>query len=461
LGTGELRFPEPAPASEEAVEQAAARLKAAGRKGCLFLGGEALIADHGALQNLGRCAAATGATMLMENAFARADRGADLPSVARIPYFPRDAKRALDRFDFILLVGARKPVALFGYEDGPSQLIGERSGQGVVSLEDPDVPALTKRLMGRLNASATPFKTPAPVKRPEATGPLDATKLCAVIANLQPENAIIVDEALTSSTNYESFSATCPRFSHLALTGGAIGFGPPSALGAAIACPDRRVINFQADGSGLYSVQALWSQAQEEADVVTIVCRNEQYNILKVELDVQKIGPDRRGSNTRKMCGVGGVDWVAVARGFGVPSTRVTTAEELTAELAEALKRKGPTLIEAMLVPGLEHVPCALTYDEPAPAPAPAPAPEPEPAPTPPRPTGVDTGTMTGEDAPPEDLFKDYQDPEEVGELPSGLDQIASGVLEQGKEVIRATSFNSFFRDLNFKMPDLNWDDDE
>ena len=112
-----------------------------------------------------------------------------------------------------------------------------------------------------------------------------------VVAALQPEGAIVVDESLTSGNAYWDASRGCPRFSHLTLTGGAIGCGPPLSVGAAIACPDRQVINLQADGSAMYSLQALWTQAREKLNVLTVVCANRTYAILKVEMAKQRITP--------------------------------------------------------------------------------------------------------------------------------------------------------------------------
>ena len=123
------------------------------------------------------------------------------------------------------------------------------------------------------------------------SGRLTASALCQIVAALQPAEAIIVDESLTSGNSYWDHSKGCPPFSHLTLTGGAIGCGPPLAVGTALACPERKVINLQADGSCMYSIQALWTQAREKLDVVNIICANRTYAILKVEMAKQRITP--------------------------------------------------------------------------------------------------------------------------------------------------------------------------
>ncbi len=180
-------------------------------------------------------------------------------------------------------------------------------------------------------------------------GALNAQSVSAVIARLQPANCIIMDEALTVGTPYFDASRRAPRFSHLMLTGGAIGEGPGAATGAAIACPDRKVINFQSDGCGAYSVQAFWTQARENLDVVTIIGSNRSYNILRVEL--LRAGVTRAGPIARSMSNLDRpfLDWVKIGEGFGVPSVAVDTAEALARELERALLQKGPRLIEAIM----------------------------------------------------------------------------------------------------------------
>jgi acetolactate synthase I/II/III large subunit len=187
----------------------------------------------------------------------------------------------------------------------------------------------------------------APADMP--TGALDAQSVSAVIARLQPVNCIIIEEALTVGTPYFYASKNAPRFTHLMLTGGAIGEGPGAATGAAVACPNRKVINFQSDGCGAYSVQALWTQAREHLDVVTIIGANRSYNILNVEL--QRAGITYPGRVACSMTGLDDphLDWVKIGEGFGVPSVAVDTAETLSRELEKALKQKGPRLIEAIM----------------------------------------------------------------------------------------------------------------
>ncbi|PSC72378.1 acetolactate synthase large subunit [Micractinium conductrix] len=340
------------------VREAAAALRACPRgKAALYIGGAACLAEGDALPNVGRIAAATGAALLCENAFARLDRGAGLPTPARLPYFPQDAAAALAPYHLLLVLDARRPVANFGYDGAPSQLVTlpdeavwEFDSRGV------DLPALLALLAAEVGGhSVTPgvnccgvFAT---LDRPALpTGRLTAAALCQTVATLQPEGTILVDESLTSGGTYFNHSAACPPFTHLTLTGGAIGAGIPLALGAAVACPDRVVINLQADGSGMYSLQGLWSQAREGARVITIICSNRSYAILKVEMARERITPST-GKAARALTELGTppIDWVSLAQGMGVPGSRAATCEELAAALTAALARQGPSLIEAAL----------------------------------------------------------------------------------------------------------------
>jgi acetolactate synthase-1/2/3 large subunit len=203
-----------------------------------------------------------------------------------------------------------------------------------------------------LAAIAAPDATPALLEasRPELpTGPLDTRAMSAVSGALLPENAILVDEALTSGIGLAELTGGGPRHDWLTLTGGAIGDGLPMALGAAVACPDRPVIGVQADGSAMYTISALWSYAREQADITTVICNNGSYAILEFEL--ARVGAAGDGERARKLLDLGSpdLDFVALATGMGVPATRATTAEEFADQLDRALAEPGPHLIDAVL----------------------------------------------------------------------------------------------------------------
>jgi acetolactate synthase-1/2/3 large subunit len=191
-----------------------------------------------------------------------------------------------------------------------------------------------------------------PLRREELRlplGKLTAEKACSVLAALQPEDAIIVDEGITSGIPYYPLTAGAPPHAVLTIAGGSIGYGMPCSVGAALASPSRPVINFQADGSAMYTVQALWTEARERLNVKTLICSNRGYNIIRVEL--QRAGITDAGPNALSLADIDrpGLNWVNIASGMGVPATSVDTAEGLARELKRVLAESGPSLIEMII----------------------------------------------------------------------------------------------------------------
>jgi acetolactate synthase-1/2/3 large subunit len=283
----------------------------------------------------------------------RVERGGDLPSAPRLPYFPEEATEALAQGSSVVLAGARPPIAFFGYPDLPSELVPP--GMPVQTLAEAgaqDAADALERLAELLGAGEGGARI-----RPSAGGdpppspdePLTPVSLSRVLAAAQPEGAIVVDEGLTVSAFYVAASGGAARHSYLALTGGAIGFGLPAATGAAIACPDRPVLALQADGSGMYTAQALWTHAREGLDVTTLVCANRTYRILIEELRRAGVEEPQPGAQGMTSLGDPPLDWVALARGMGVPAARATTAGELSTELRRALAEPGPHVVEMVL----------------------------------------------------------------------------------------------------------------
>jgi acetolactate synthase-1/2/3 large subunit len=335
-------FPRPDAARVEAI---ARRLRES-RSGALLLGLGAL--REAGLRAAARVAAATGAALLCEVFPTRIERGAGLPRVEKLPYFPEQAQQRLAGCDSLVLAGAREPVSFFGYPGVASRIAPDGAATSLAS-PDEDAAAALEALADALGAPARAPSAAGPALPPAPTGALTPAALGAALARLQPENAIVVDEGATSGLPYFAAAEAAPPHSYLALTGGAIGQGLPCATGAAIACPDRKVISLQADGSGFYTLQALWTQAREQLDVVTLICANRAYRILQVELG--RAGNAEPGPQARSLTDLSNPtpDWTALAKGFGVPATRAQTAEELTRQLAAALATPGPALIEVIL----------------------------------------------------------------------------------------------------------------
>jgi len=316
------------------------------RRAALLLGARGL--RRRGLDAAGRIAAASGCALLAETFPARMERGAGVPAVTKLPYFPEDARELLGRFESLVLAGAPSPVAFFGYPNLPSSLVPESCAPLLLAEPREDVAAALEALADALGAGR--LASVANMLPPAlATGHLDAARLGAALASAQPEGAIVVDEGLTSALPWTLASLGAAPHTLLSLTGGAIGQGLPCATGAAIACPDRPVIALQADGSGLYTLQSLWTQAHEGLNVTTVVCANRSYRILRIEL--ARAGIAQPGPKALALTGFEqpAPDWVALGRGFGVPAERVETAEALRSALLRALDEPGPHLIEAVL----------------------------------------------------------------------------------------------------------------
>jgi acetolactate synthase-1/2/3 large subunit len=336
------------PRVDGARVDAAARALRAAERATLLLGGRAL--RETGLRAAARVAAVTGARLLCETFPARQERGRELPRLERLPYFPERAIGALSGVDALILAGARDPVATFGYPNTESRLappdavVAELSGRG----EDPA--AGLEELADALAAPPEPPIGP-PAELPNTPGgsSLDPAAIGALLARAQPEHAIVVDEGATSSLPYSFAADAAPPHTTLGLTGGAIGQGLPVAVGAAVACPDRKVIALQADGGGLYTPQALWTQAREGLDITTLICSNRRYRILQIEL--RRAGIAEPGANARALTDLSHpeIDWVALGRSLGVPSARADSAADLARELDRAIAAPGPHLIEMVL----------------------------------------------------------------------------------------------------------------
>jgi acetolactate synthase-1/2/3 large subunit len=187
------------------------------------------------------------------------------------------------------------------------------------------------------------------VVRPDLPqGILTAKHAGIILAALQPENAIIVNESITSGGAYLPLAASSPPHTLLMLPGGAIGYGIPCAVGAAIACPLRPVINFQADGSAMYTLQALWMQARESLNITTLICSNRSYDILKLEFARAGVTPGPSAQTLTDLANPE-IGWVQISKGMGVPAVKVDTCEVLAKELKKALNEPGPHLIEMCL----------------------------------------------------------------------------------------------------------------
>jgi acetolactate synthase-1/2/3 large subunit len=334
-----------APVASEAISEAA-RVLRSGEPTVLFLGGHAL--REPGLMLAGRIAAKSGARLLAQTHNARVERGAGRVAVDFLPYPVDDALAALADARHLVLVGSKAPVAFFAYPDKPSTLHPPQCEMHVLARPSEDDMGALEALAEELNAPKT-----APLQVREkyspSVGAVSAGAAATVVGALLPEGAVVVEEALTAAPAFLAQTRGAAPHDYLQLTGGAIGIGLPLATGAAVACPDRKVVCLQADGSAMYTVQALWTQAREGLDVTTVLLNNRSYAILKRELS--NVGAEDAGRGALDMMELDwpALDWVVLARGMGVEAGRAKTVEELDRQLAIGLRSDGPYLIDLVL----------------------------------------------------------------------------------------------------------------
>ncbi len=340
-------LPERRAPDAETVRAVADAIRTDGPRTTLLLGDMAL--RGAALETAGRIAAATGARLLAEQSNKRFERGAGRVALDRVKYRVLDAMKEFADTGSLVLVGAISPVAFFAYPDQPSTPIGDHTDVIELAGDDCDLAAALAMLADELGISEVTVKHAPMRENTRPTGALTAATVAEIIAVLLPENAIIVDEAITGARALYAATQGAAPHDYLQLTGGAIGSGLPMATGASVACPDRKVVSVEADGSGMYTLQALWTQARENLDVVTIILSNRSYAILHAEL--KDVGANKAGKNASLMLDLDRpeLDWCALAKGAGVESARATTTEEFYNLLAAAFARRGPFMIEAVL----------------------------------------------------------------------------------------------------------------
>ena len=340
----------PAPPLPDAqiVEHAAAMLRS-GSRTAILMAGNALYGKG--LVTAGRIASATGAKLLAPYPITRLQRGVGIPKVDRVQYVLEQGIEQFKEFRQLILVGAQAPVAYFAYPGKSS----------VFTAPDCEIHTLAKPgedYIGALDALATALsirgaklaaETAEAERPPLPTGEITLPGLAAAVGALLPESTIVVDESMTSGRGLMAATRGAPPHDWLGNTGGSIGIALPLAAGAAVACPNRRVLCLTADGSGMYTPQALWTMAREGLNVTTVVFANHDYAVLKREFSYLGVG--NAGARASAMFEIGrpDLDWTLLAKGMGVPGTRVTSLVAFGKALREGLETEGPTLIEVPL----------------------------------------------------------------------------------------------------------------
>lgn len=326
------------------ISRVAERLQSATNP-AILLRGEALTAFG--IETAQRIAATTGAALLADTFAPRQRRGAPFADVRTIPYFAEQILEFLAPFDLLVLVGAKPPVSFFAYPDKASWCVPDHTRLARLALAHEDACTALSELADHLGAKAAakPDVPPPTYSRDR----LDQYSVGAIIGALMPEDCIISEEAATNGPGIAlGTQGACPH-DYLRLTGGSIGQALPAATGAAIAAPDRKVICASGDGGAMYTLQALWTQARERLDVTTIIFANRSYAILNVEM--QRMGFTEPGPVALSMLDLHdpAIDWCKLARGMGVEASTATTVAEFESQFEDAMRSRGPRLIEVVV----------------------------------------------------------------------------------------------------------------
>lgn len=337
--------PAPETASSDRIEAAAQALAKPGT--LLLIGNGALTAEN--LDRAGRISAKTGCKLLSEWSNPRLERGAGRVIVDRVPYPIDAALKVLEPYDRIVLVGARAPIGFFAYPGKPAKLY--REDTEIVELADRtmDLDAVLADLESATgSASSAPANVAERNEVADPSGPLDTSTIAAALAATIPEDAIVIDESITTGRAFFPDTRGTPPHTWIANLGGSIGYCMPVAIGAAVACPDRKVLALSGDGAGMYTVQSLWTMAREGLDITVLVFANRSYRILRGELT--NVGVQNPGPRAIDMLSLDRpvLGWTQMAKGMGVEAERVEDAAALTSAIRAGLSSGGPYLIEVV-----------------------------------------------------------------------------------------------------------------
>jgi len=339
-------LPRPAVPSTTTIDGAAAMLRS-GLGTALLLSGNALYGRG--LAAAGRVAAATNAKLFAPYNLTRLERGAGITPVERIQYVREMGVEQLKEFRQLILVGASAPMAYFASPGKDGFFTSTECNIFTLASPGEDYVGALEALDTALSPHQENFAEEQATRPQFRSGEITLPGLASGVGALVPENAIVVDESMTSGRGMMAATRGAPPHDWLANTGGSIGIALPLAVGAAVARPDRKVLCLTADGSGMYTLQALWTMAREGLKVTTVVFANRDYAVLKREFSYLGVG--NPGPRALDMFEIGrpDLDWVQLARGMGVPGTRVNSLEGFAKGLREGFESEGPNLIEVPL----------------------------------------------------------------------------------------------------------------
>jgi acetolactate synthase-1/2/3 large subunit len=333
--------------SPQAVDSAAKILREDAAHTLVLMTGSALTAEALALAE--QIAGKTGCKVMGQTYHPRMARGQGRFSIDRIPYVIEQALPILKNFRHIVLVEANDPVAFFAYPNKPSLLKAEGTDVHRLTSWGENSVAALEALASAVGARPSDVKPQKLMELSKPTGALTHASIAQAIAMAIPDNAIIVDESITTGRGFFPPTAAARPHDWLQNMGGSIGFSTPVATGAAVACPDRKVICMVGDGSAMYTIQSLWTQARENLNVLTIVFANRIYQILRGEFDGVGAGaPGQRAMDMLKIDGPA-IDFVSLAKGMGVPARSVDNVDDFVKALEAGVAEQGPRLIEVVM----------------------------------------------------------------------------------------------------------------
>jgi benzoylformate decarboxylase len=281
-----------------------------------------------------------------------------------LPFAIKPLSEKLEGYDLVMIIGA--PVfRYYPYVSGEYLPVGTEllhitddvSESGRAPVGDSligDCSLTIKALLNYINPGnypEPPVIFPKTELAEEHVGPLYPTEVFATLQEQRPENAILVEESMSTRKEFHQWLPITKPASYFAFASGGLGWAMPAAVGLALAERDsgrnRPVITILGDGASQYAIQSLWTAARQNLPVVYIILRNTAYTVLK-SFAQQEDTPSVPGLD------IPGIDMVSLAKGYGCTACLAQTRKELSAALKQALKHNGPSIIE---VPTVKDVP--------------------------------------------------------------------------------------------------------
>ncbi len=343
---GQRQLPTANLVSDEAVKTAAEQLRN-GKTTIILMSNLAL--TEKCIELADQISQATGARLYCDTFTAKISRGEGRCPVERLGYFAEQATEQIKDAQQLIMVGTKAPVGFFAYPGKASEFYPEGSTLHTLAEVSEDAQDALQKLVDELDAGHLDLRRQLLRKPGLASGDLSPESIARTFTELMPTDSIVVDESATAGFLTYPLSEGAEPHDWLSLTGGSIGYGLPTSIGAAVACPERKVICLHGDGGAMYTIQSLWTMARENLDICIVIFANRKYQILQIEL--ARVGAQSMNKKTLDMLDLSNpdLDFVKMSEGMGVRAARATTADEFNKLFETAMKEKGPMLIETML----------------------------------------------------------------------------------------------------------------